>query len=755
MSSENEQLYVDLLTKSLATDTPPQYADLITSTRSNPQQAKEMNWGVARQARVEGLDEIAIAQLFASSPYASVFKEEAISQVSDHIRNITSWAYQDRMDSFTPLDLSPQRTYMDLAEIDSAQHGMLKEVATVDPERAKRVDRSFADAAYSADLPPEDFRAALEAGPYTQSLVANNASPLKINSYLNFHEVSYRNREIGGIQQTLASKASDIANTGYRALLVAEKSLFAITPLPMNAFKSGLQNVAFPMAATFALSRLPGASDLVTSAVHLGGSLSSSVTHAIAGSALAQFTSAASSMLPEGVNKAFSLQLPLVGQSMGGLISTASNAVVLGSSDVIGKAIGEGGVALAIGNALIQGASAIATKGFSVTLAELSTKAAELTNKTQWVADKWSDLYTSITKKGLNMETNGRAPEQLNAAQQQFMDLIKNHPQAGKLSYSELGKTYAGDPGQAKFDQNDYVAEAAFAQGKSPSEIREIVAASPHLKAAVESGENSQAEIDSYVSRIESQYTEIQASQNQPPKGQNETASLDPEEQYVVELNSTPVDTKANKESESLIKPIIPAEKDKASTEYGFSLQQMLEQRGIQTDRMIINFDGQQKFKMEKGMESPLTNGLSAKDVELLKQAMSDPDFKGSIKISKGGEVLFQRIGEGPPIIDGRQLYKPAIKLEYQSPSQLLHEQSSKGVESQGLRQVNDIALNAFRAGASTDEVKAALLHGETAKALDEPSLNALVSAAKGAIALERNASAPEKTAEKVPAMAK
>jgi hypothetical protein len=232
------------------------------------------------------------------------------------------------------------------------------------------------------------------------------------------------------------------------------------------------------------------------------------------------------------------------------------------------------------------------------------------------------------------------------------------------------------------------------------------------------------------------------------------TAIQPPEEQFTVEINSAPVESKQVEQPEPSIKPDVVG--DKASEDYGFSIQQMLEQRGIQTDRMIINFDGKQKFKMEKGMDSPLTNGLSAKDVEMLKQAMSDPDFKGSIKISKGGEVLFQRIGAGAPIIDGRQLYKPAIKIEYQSPSQLLHEQASKNVTSQGLRQVSDVALNAFRSGASADEVKAALSHNDVAKGMDEHALKSVLNAAKGAIALETSpAAAPEKTAEKTPVMAR
>jgi hypothetical protein len=550
----------------------------------------------------------------------------------------------------------PTQRYREILGLTENQYLDYKFQGQLDPAISKSLDQSFLEAAQRANIPADEFKEIFKGSPYVQNLIDRKASTVSIETYSLSMEARYRNLELQNIQASVVNKIKETAETAYKYVAYAEKALFAVTPLPLNAIKSGVQNVVIPTTATFALSRIPGVSDVVTTAIHLGESFAASATHAIAGSALAQFTNAATAMLPEGVNKAFSLNLPFVGQSMGGMISSASSAVVLGVSDVIGKAMGEVGVAVAVGKAVVEGAKAIASKGISFSFSELRNKSIGLSDKAQWVIDKSTELYN----KGFKMENNGRAPEESTEAQGQEVMPISAGPSTGTES---------------------------------------------------------------------------------------------PEEQFVVEVNSAPVAKQEAEQPEPSIKPEVVG--DKASEDYGFSIQQMLEQRGIQTDRMIINFDGQQKFKMEKGMESPLTNGLSAKDVEMLKQAMSDPDFKGSIKISKGGEVLFQRVGEGPPIIDGRQLYKPAIKLEYQSPAQLLHEQSSNGIESQGMKQVNDIALNAFRSGASTEEVKAALMHNEVAKGMDAKSLGAIVSAAKGAIALERSPAMPEKTAEKAPAMAK
>lgn len=129
-----------------------------------------------------------------------------------------------------------------------------------------------------------------------------------------------------------------------------------------------------------------------------------------------------------------------------------------------------------------------------------------------------------------------------------------------------------------------------------------------------------------------------------------------------------------------------------------------LDQRRIDVNRLEINLDGQNIFKMRDGdvAKSTITDGQA----ELIKQALNDSaSFKGSIKITNGSQVLLQ-VKDGIVLRDSLGLTKSSTKVEINSAAPAKYEKYAQNVESKGLQATKDIAINALTDGVGQNQVK-------------------------------------------------
>lgn len=129
-----------------------------------------------------------------------------------------------------------------------------------------------------------------------------------------------------------------------------------------------------------------------------------------------------------------------------------------------------------------------------------------------------------------------------------------------------------------------------------------------------------------------------------------------------------------------------------------------LDQRRVDVDRLEINLDGQNIFKMRDGDVARST--ITDSQTELIKQALNDPaSFKGSIKITNGRQVLLH-VKDGQVLRDGLNLTKSSIKVEISSDPIDLYDKYSQGVDSKGLKATKQVAVNALADGVGQEQVK-------------------------------------------------
>ena len=170
-----------------------------------------------------------------------------------------------------------------------------------------------------------------------------------------------------------------------------------------------------------------------------------------------------------------------------------------------------------------------------------------------------------------------------------------------------------------------------------------------------------------------------------------------------------------------------------------------LDQRRIDVNQLQINFDGQNIFKMNKGdvANSTVTN----QQKELIEQALNDPaSFKGSIKITNGGQVLLH-VKDGQVIRDGLNITKPNTKVEISSAPGDLYDKHAESVNSRGLKATKDVAVNALAAGIEPKQVKEIIeskdsayadLQASSGKNSADRALNKIIASAEAEIRLKQ-----------------
>lgn len=129
-----------------------------------------------------------------------------------------------------------------------------------------------------------------------------------------------------------------------------------------------------------------------------------------------------------------------------------------------------------------------------------------------------------------------------------------------------------------------------------------------------------------------------------------------------------------------------------------------LDQRRIDVDRLEINLNGQNIFKMRDG--DVANSKITDNQAELIKQALNDPEsFKGTVKITNGRQVLLH-VKDGQVLRDGLNLTKSTTKVEISSSPSDLYAKYSQGVEQKGLKTTKQVAVNALSDGVSQQQVK-------------------------------------------------
>lgn len=184
-----------------------------------------------------------------------------------------------------------------------------------------------------------------------------------------------------------------------------------------------------------------------------------------------------------------------------------------------------------------------------------------------------------------------------------------------------------------------------------------------------------------------------------------------------------------------------------------------LEQRRVDVNRLEINLDGRNIFKMRDGNIANST--INEGQMELIKQALNDPaSFKGSMKITNGSQVLLH-VNNGRVLRDGLNLTKTSTKVEINSAPADLYDKYSQNVASIGLKATKEIAVKALSDGVSVERVKKMIesedsayqnLSASAGRNAASSTIDKIVTSAAAEVKI-RNSSAKSQQQKKAPAL--
>lgn len=165
-----------------------------------------------------------------------------------------------------------------------------------------------------------------------------------------------------------------------------------------------------------------------------------------------------------------------------------------------------------------------------------------------------------------------------------------------------------------------------------------------------------------------------------------------------IDFSELPEDNRA-----SLSLSDIAQNSSKENTQYINSLQQELSQKGIDIQRLEVFFDGKQQFKMKDYQIAK--SDVSNEAIEMLKLARTDPaNLEGEVMIKQGSKVLFH-VKDGEVLIDALRLSEQAVTAKVTTPTKALWDKASDGIQSSGLKQVQEVSEAAFKSGANFSQV--------------------------------------------------
>jgi hypothetical protein len=593
--------------------------------------------------------------------------------------------------------------YMSLLEgftgLSGKSHEELKRLISSNESIGNQMDEWVVFKASQQNIDGDTLTGILVAGPPTDNMIDQKV-PIGVvrDELINLTKGYYQqqiDKQIQSLPQQnfVAKSAKSTIVAGYSVLKATESAVFSVTPLPLAFTKSVIQKVATPLFIAAVASRLPAVGAAIGTATHLGGSLTSTAFSVISGSALAQFGNFALSTLPNSVSNALTAQLPnspwmgaLAGQSISGITNVASTSIVVGSANRLGQALGSAGTAVLIGNTAMTVGAAIAQKGIGVVLADTKRSALSLGQKTQAIIAKTQRFIQSTQQKlGLNMSNESRNEPQsgLSSAQRQYMELVQAHPETKGRTYDELGEAYARSVSGEKFSQDAFVAEAANTQGKTAQEIREIIAASPHVKASLEAVGVLPEAIHNYLDEVEGKYS-------LPPS--DKTPSIEQINTEVGQAQSESSETVMSAQDTAINSGIM------ATLGTTFGIEKLKNAQ--------INYNGEEFFRLQnynrtKAVDSPESRYAA----DMFQKALSDPsNVKGDIKISIGGQLLVHVV-DGKVELGHQFIKDTSMKAEVSTPEKAAYDKLSAPIQASGFSKTQQTAVAAFNAGYAREEV--------------------------------------------------
>ena len=590
-----------------------------------------------------------------------------------------------------------------------------------------------------------------------------------------------RMAQVSSIPKAAYQTSAVFLGAGYNVLRVAEQSLFAVTPLPLQQLKNGLQQVGIPLGVTAVAAQVPGVDQLVNGAVHFGSDVLGNGASAAATNALSSIGQQIQSGLPNGlgihsVSGALGHAVsPVVtnlaqksGQLLGGTVTAAGiGKFVLNGAQAVFSQVREKGPMRTIEDAIVGAQSVIAK-----TQAFLQSAQSKLTNLFQGektmspsIAEQFNDpaqrpqlqgnavgvgetadsIYarrvdSSITDVTMTQQTNPTyqvvqgeylLPSEdfrLNpmnadtflALYNATGDLKPGDVMGQELKVVSPAKVTMGSDGHYSLVEKGQVATAELYQeqaaqvsrGNSVSMPEPVLSSEPEIVPSLEPELISEQTPAPEPTRMRT-YQDLTAEELQELSFDTNGSEPEPEDdgiQYTTPVSEAAEESGVTPELEAA--PAMPVAEAKGSApapiqreneDFALSLQNMLSQRGVDTQRFQVDVNGQTAFKMENAVVTQ--NNLDAKAVEAIKTALNDPaNLQGEVKISQGGKVLLH-VKDGQVINDPLGLTKPAVKAEVNSPSQMLYSEASKDVQGVGLQRTQAIAANAFESGATKPQV--------------------------------------------------
>jgi hypothetical protein len=671
---------------------------------------------------------------------------------------------------YTPQDSLETRKqqYLDLlsgySEAKGIPYDVLKDDCYLYPEAGRRMNDYVLEKAQGLNISGEVLTGIIAASPLIQQMMDDK---LPVAGVLQELIESTRAQYAKELQQTQTPIVQNAIASAYSVLKSAESAVFSITPLPLQGIKGLVQNVAAPMVIAALGTRIPGVDQAISTTMSLASSFTSTAFAAVAGNAVAYFGHAAMGSMPSSVAASLTAELPnfhwlggMAGQSIASVSNAVSQAVVTVAAAKVGQLTGAVGSAVLIGNTAIaigrQVSYEVSTKGIKTISSEVQQSMSSLFTKSNQILAKAEQFIESVKEKISGVTMN---QENLSVAQQQYMDLVKDHPVVGSMSYAEISEAHAKSQDYSKI--NDYVADSAFKAGKSPEEIRDIISASPMIDFDLKNGRVEQNTVNSYLNQFEHYYSQEQVKAQVNDKTSSLLSGVEASSNHVTQNGETqPKQSEPEKPKPVIIEPeqteTVKSTQDKTAEAYALStLNTVFSARGIEIKNAQIDFNGQTVFKLKNNSldKSEMTN--EAQDA--IQKALTDPaNLKGEVKISVGGKMLLHvKNGE---VLAGHAFIKESVKVEVATPGKQRYDELASTVRATGYEKTKQIAVAAYGAGESTADIKTMLSNHDEAyqkHAESAPTLNdAMLIQAQSRSLSPVEGKSQEKTKERTPDMA-
>jgi hypothetical protein len=566
----------------------------------------------------------------------------------------------------------------------------LKTLSIENPDAAMRMNEIVKAKALDDNLDVADLTGILSVGPPVQAVVDQNISASSITQMLADATRDYYQGWLDKAVEAQAQAQGFLSNA-YTVLQATEKAVFSITPLPLGGTKSFMQSVAAPLAVTAIASRIPGADLLISSATHLGSSLTSTAATTIAGSALAHFGNSFMNALPTGMG---------IHTVTGAVGSTLEN-LTMGAVNVSSQAVGQVGTAIALGNAAIKSAqvfaSEISQKGIAQSIFDARQKSAAVIERAQSFIKSIQDKFTP---KGQTM-----IPEnfEIKAAEGLTQDKVNG------IGDAALSRNYAALDGQRqglnalqdRVNQGEtYLLQEQFYQDAVSNYEALKQTVEGQLQAAIQEGkytpgEQVQSQTLEVPDFLKNGQVESSVNGQAPESIQSEASKPTP---IVAEEKPEPKPLFAEQTEEpQQAAPTAPSDVDKQYENAALSMLNMqFGSRGIEIKNAQIDLDGQTVFKLKNNNLE--TSKLDQQTSDMLQKAMSDPaNLKGEVKISVGGQLLVH-VKDGQ-VLAGHAFIKESVKIEANTPNKTKYDELSQPVKAQGLEKTRQVAQAAFTSG--------------------------------------------------------